>query len=1266
MSYITLTRCLVLITSFILLSACSNSDDPQSSAAQEEKFEMFAVPTKGQDTIAQNLKLVSLTFSKAVEPDSVSTDKIIVTPAVNFELDTSLLVTRRVIFIIISEGLEANQQYTFDINGIKELGTTLERDFSWSYSTLNDVDLTAPTMLSTLPADNTGSVSDRTDKIQITFDEDINISSNSNFTVLPAIAGTIRINNDTIELTPSSSLNANQNYNVSVTGISDSFGNNADDVAFSFTTGADSTAPTSPSPLTSTLVTDDRVNLSWSASSDINGFNNYQIFRGTVSQNMVAISTTTSLTFSDTTVSPLTAYIYQIIARDDAGNASASNLLNVSTLQMPDNQAPTAVTLTTASAPVSSSPTNSSVALSWNSATDNVAVTGYRVERALSSGPFSTLAANITTTTFTDNSATPSTSYRYQVIAFDGAANESTSNILSLTTPAFIDGISPSAPSSLQATNITDALISLSWNASTDNIAVTGYRVMKAVGSGSLSLLTTSSSLTFTDNAINPSTNYKYQIIAVDGAGNTAASTIISVTSLAESDVSAPTNPAGLTTSASPTFSNVQLSWNASTDNVAVTGYKLNRRVSGGTWGTLVNSQLATTFNDASVSQSTAYQYQVFAFDMAGNQSASTILDVTTPAEPDSTAPVFSANLRTTATPTSTSIAVKWNAASDNVGVTGYRLMKSTNGATAVSIANATSLSFSDSSVNESSSYRYQVFAYDLAGNETASNFLNVTTPQLMSAANDTFSTPFETVLNGNLSINDSVSLNSPSTWLLVSQAASGTAAINSNGSFTYTPATGFSGSVSFTYQMRDSLNNFSNIATATVTVQAQQAATACGTLYANNGGFNPVTSRTVTSIPNIAKPAKGVHYLDPDYGACVVRVSDHINDSATIAGRIVPDYSRRQVFNADQSRMLLLAGDGFWHLYDASTYSHIRRVSLQGDSVEFQWHPTNPNLLYRMAYNGGRQIILHDLTDTSDNTSSVVADFTNVTSINGYPGITNINTIWPNATRFMTGEEGAPSRDGRYWALMAIDISPDGTVVTTFGMIVYDMVTDTIVGVYDYATDGGGIGGPNNLSMSPSGTHVVALWNPPACDGQNGRPQGRGTLNNPCGTMAFNKDFTQATGLAFNGEHGDTATDINGRDVYVGIEYQSLGAIEIIDLETGNLVGNIETNMWIGGAVHISGRALDKPGWAVISHYAGSTVNAWYNQEVFLAKLDTNPVIVRLAKHQSNPADYWAQPHATISRDATKVVWGSNWGGATLDLDTYMVTVPVEALDGL
>jgi len=814
------------------------------------------------------------------------------------------------------------------------------------------------------------------------------------------------------------------------------------------------------------------------------------------------------------------------------------------------------------------------------------------------------------------------------------------------------DVLAPSAPTNLIVNGAVQSnSVSIVWDASTDNVAVAGYRIFR-----DNSLLAEITQTRYTDNTVSESQRYQYQVVAFDAAQNTASVTLTVNTpaSTPASDNELPTAPANLKLSSTPTANSVSIEWDASTDNTAVAGYRILRN------GNLLTETVQTNYTDNTVSGSQSYQYLVVAFDSAQN-SASSTLTVNTPANvppPDTEPPSAPKNLKLSATPTTNSVSIEWNASTDNTGVSGYRVIRDN---VVINQSIITTTNYTDISVIASTAYRYQVSALDAAGNSTLSSSIDVTTPELMTALNDTFSTPYQSVLNANLSVNDNSSPNSPTTWLLVTQASSGIAIVNSNGSFTYTPATDFSGSTSFTYRMRDAQNNFSNTATVVITVQEQQQTTACSGLYADSGGYTPVTTRTLTSIPSITKPVKGVHYLDSNYATCIVRVSDHANDSNTIANRIVPDYSRRQVFNADQSQMLLLASDGFWHLYDAITYRHIRRVSLQGDSVEFQWHPTDPSLLYRMPFNGGRQIFLHDLSDTTDNTFTEVANFTAVSAINGYPGVTDINDIWPGATRFLTGEEGAPSRDGRYWALMGMS----NDFNTQYGMIVYDLQTDAIVGVYDYASDGNGVGGPNNLSMSPSGTHVVVLWNPPACDGLNGRPSGAGTLNTPCGTMAFNKDFTQATGIAVNGEHGDTATDINGRDVYVGIEYQSRGAIEIIDLQTGNLVGEIETSVW-EGAVHISGRALDKPGWVVVSHYTANAASVWYNQEIFLARLDTTPVIVRLAKHQSNPADYWAQPHATISRDASKVVWGSNWGGSILDIDTYMAIIPIEALDDL
>jgi hypothetical protein len=94
-------------------------------------------------------------------------------------------------------------------------------------------------------------------------------------------------------------------------------------------------------------------------------------------------------------------------------------------------------------------------------------------------------------------------------------------------------------------------------------------------------------------------------------------------------DTQPPTIPTGLTAT-SVTAHAVSLQWNASTDNVAVTGYTVYRN------GTVVGSTggaLATTFTDVTVAPSTAYSFTVDAFDGAGNHSAqSAALPVTTSA----------------------------------------------------------------------------------------------------------------------------------------------------------------------------------------------------------------------------------------------------------------------------------------------------------------------------------------------------------------------------------------------------------------------------------------------------------------------------------------------------------------------------------------------------------------------------------------------------------------------------------------------------------
>ncbi|MEU1529921.1 glycoside hydrolase family 6 protein [Streptomyces fagopyri] len=91
-------------------------------------------------------------------------------------------------------------------------------------------------------------------------------------------------------------------------------------------------------------------------------------------------------------------------------------------------------------------------------------------------------------------------------------------------------------------------------------------------------------------------------------------------------DTQAPTVPGGLAVS-STTSNSATLSWTASTDNTAVTGYDVYRN------GTKVGSATTTSYTDSGLAASTTYTYTVRAKDAAGNVSASsTAVSATTKA----------------------------------------------------------------------------------------------------------------------------------------------------------------------------------------------------------------------------------------------------------------------------------------------------------------------------------------------------------------------------------------------------------------------------------------------------------------------------------------------------------------------------------------------------------------------------------------------------------------------------------------------------------
>ncbi|GAA4591382.1 glycoside hydrolase family 18 chitinase [Planotetraspora phitsanulokensis] len=102
----------------------------------------------------------------------------------------------------------------------------------------------------------------------------------------------------------------------------------------------------------------------------------------------------------------------------------------------------------------------------------------------------------------------------------NGGANYATVSAISVTggSGGGGDTTAPSVPGNLRVTGTTTSSVSLAWNASTDNVGVTGYDVYRGG-----TLLTTVTGTTYTNTGLAAGTAYSYTVRAKDAAGNTSA-----------------------------------------------------------------------------------------------------------------------------------------------------------------------------------------------------------------------------------------------------------------------------------------------------------------------------------------------------------------------------------------------------------------------------------------------------------------------------------------------------------------------------------------------------------------------------------------------------------------------------------------------------------------------------------------------------------------------------------------------------------------------
>ncbi|MEU3642198.1 fibronectin type III domain-containing protein [Lentzea sp. NPDC034063] len=173
------------------------------------------------------------------------------------------------------------------------------------------------------------------------------------------------------------------------------------------------------------------------------------------------------------------------------------------------------------------------------------------------------------------------------------------------------DTAAPSAPGNPRSTGTTASSVALAWDASTDNVAVTGYDVYNGG-----TLATTVTGTTATVTGLKADTDYTFTIKAKDAAGNASAASasVTARTQPGSADAEPPTAPNNFR-STGVTASSVSLAWDVSTDNVGVTGYEV---LNGSTVAAKVTGTTATV---SGLTADTAYTFTVRALDAAGNQS---------------------------------------------------------------------------------------------------------------------------------------------------------------------------------------------------------------------------------------------------------------------------------------------------------------------------------------------------------------------------------------------------------------------------------------------------------------------------------------------------------------------------------------------------------------------------------------------------------------------------------------------------------------------
>jgi len=380
--------------------------------------------------------------------------------------------------------------------------------------------------------------------------------------------------------------------------------------------------------------------------------------------------------------------------------------------------------------------------------------------------------------------------------------------------------------------------------------------------------------------------------------------------------------------------------------------------------------------------------------------------------------------------------------------------------------------------------------------------------------------------------------------------------------------------------------------------------------------------------------PPKGQSSVDPVFGCSVKRLTDSTRDETGWDGKhlaFMNYYSTMTAINASDAMLFVVSNDGNCRIKNVNGDVVIPVAKMPAFSGHPVWDASDSNIFY---YASGNALYKASIGGTSV-TSIILHTFSEYKAI-----------VSPDAADL--------SQDGDHMALVGQNAN------NTMDVFVWSISHQAKTSVYTTTCT---INGSVNGAAQPGCVHKLQLTADNLLTIQflgdgSGAEQGVRLWNGS--TLVHLQDKT---------DHYDTGYDLTGKSVYIasnnsdtlpGLKNPCASGWGMDVRQLGNLQSSLclldHPPYW-----HVSYRGSGSQPWMALSFfddrkpgpelfssnpkYERLTVENWklYEDEILLARVDGSG-IYRLAHARSRSNEnYWAQPHAAISRDGKYVVFTSN-----------------------